>query len=124
MKRIFILPILLLTAQAPAHEHWAEVDRNGVVLRVIVADQEFINSGAVGNPARWVRTYKTRTQRHNYAAPGFTYDKSRDAFIPPKPFPSWVLDEGRLVYDAPKSYPRDGRVYKWNEDTLEWVESK
>lgn len=120
MKKLAILSLLLLCAQAPVRQHWAEVDASGVVLRVIVADQRFINSGAVGDPARWIRTYKDRSQRRNYAAPGYTYDTGRNAFIPPKPFPSWTLDEVTARWVPPVPVPQDGILYNWDEGSQTW----
>lgn len=84
------------TVQAPtepALTYFAELDQNDVVLRVIVADQEFIDSGAVGDPSQWVQTFLDGRQRKNYANPGDKFDRSRDAFVSPKPFPEAVLDE-------------------------------
>ena len=88
--------------------HFAEIDETNTVLRVIVAEQEFIDTGAVGDPSKWIQTsYNTRAgvhygqdgmpdsgepMRKNYAGIGYTYDATRDAFIPPKPYASWVLD--------------------------------
>tara|TARA_R100001129_G_scaffold183793_1_gene167042 strand:- start:1633 stop:1998 length:366 start_codon:yes stop_codon:yes gene_type:complete len=60
--------------------------------------------------------------RKNYAGIGFTYDTSRDAFIPPKPFTSWVFDETTCTWNPPVAYPSDSKLYRWNEDTTEWVE--
>jgi hypothetical protein len=60
--------------------------------------------------------------RKNYAGIGFTYDRTRDAFIPPKPFASWVLNEDTCLWGAPVAYPTDGKAYAWNEDTTNWVE--
>lgn len=59
--------------------------------------------------------------RKNFAGIGYTYDADRDAFIPPKPFDSWLLNEETCLWDAPISYPNDGNRYVWNEDTLTWV---
>lgn len=82
--------------------HFAEIDQNNIVQRVIVAEQDFIDSGAVGDPANWIQTsYNTfggthpegRPLRMNYAGIGYTYDPVRDAFIPPKPGEGWILDE-------------------------------
>jgi len=58
--------------------------------------------------------------RFNYAGIGYTYDASRDAFIPPKPFNSWTLNEDTCLWDAPTPYPTDGQFYRWNEDSLSW----
>lgn len=60
--------------------------------------------------------------RFNYAGIGYTYDEIRDAFIPPKPFDSWVLDEATCQWNSPIDYPQDGKMYRWNEESLSWVE--
>lgn len=111
--------------------HYAEVV-NGTVRRVIVAEQDFINSGAVGNASKWIQTsYNTFAGTHklggtplrkNFAGIGFTYDETRDAFIPPKPFQSWVLDENTCQWVAPIQPPQDWRNYRWEESKLNWVE--
>lgn len=112
--------------------HFAHVDENNIVTQVIVAEQDFINSGAVGDPASWVQTsYNTYAGQHknggtplrkNYAGIGYTYDAGRDAFIPPKPYNSWTLDEDTCLWNAPTPMPTDGKIYTWNEDTLSWNE--
>ena len=58
--------------------------------------------------------------RKNYAGIGFTYDETRDAFIPPKPFDSWTLNETSCLWESPVAYPTDGEIYKWNEENKEW----
>jgi hypothetical protein len=60
--------------------------------------------------------------RKNYAGIGYTYDAGRDAFIPPKPYASWVLNETNCLWDAPVAYPNDGKRYSWDEATTSWVE--
>lgn len=112
--------------------HFAHVDENNIVTQVIVAEQDFINSGAVGDPASWVQTsYNTYAGQHknggtplrkNYAGIGYSYDAGRDAFIPPKPYNSWTLDEDTCLWNAPTPMPTDGKIYTWNEDTLSWDE--
>ena len=102
--------------------HFAEVDNDGVVLRVIVAEQDFINSGAVGDSFRWIQTSYNHNFRKNFAGKGFTYDKVRDAFIPPHLFPSWTLVEDTCQWNAPTPYPDDGKEYNWDEDTTSWKE--
>ena len=121
--------------------HWAEIDENNLVVRVTVGTDDghewlVENIGGV-----WVQTsYNTRggvhynpetgqpsadqskALRYNYAGIGFTYDEDRDAFIPPKPFDSWVLDEGTCLWVAPIPYPEDGGEYTWDEDGGDWVE--
>jgi hypothetical protein len=101
--------------------HFAEIDNNNIVQRVIVAEQDFINSGAVGDSFRWVQTSYNNNFRKNYAGKGYTYDKTRDAFISPQPYPSWLLDEDTCRWDAPIPYPDDDKMYNWDEDTTSWV---
>jgi hypothetical protein len=110
--------------------HFAKVE-NGVVTQVIVAEQDFINSGHVGDPSSWIQTsYNThggqhpegRPLRKNYAGIGYTYDADRDAFISPKPFESWVLDEETCLWSAPTPMPDDGKIYTWDEEQTSWVE--
>jgi hypothetical protein len=107
--------------------HFAEI-KDGIVQRVIVAEQEFIDSGAASGT--WVQTsYNTyggqhpegRPLRKNYAGAGCVYDSARDAFYAPQPYPSWVLDEETCLWQAPVAYPADGGQYSWNEESLSWV---
>ena len=65
---------------------------------------------------------QSKAFRKNYAGIGYYYDPIRDAFIPPKPFPSWTLNEDTCLWDSPVSYPNDGKMYEWNEDILNWIE--
>jgi hypothetical protein len=108
--------------------HFAKVE-NSIVTQVIVADQDVIDSGIFGTG--WVQTsYRTilgqhpegRPLRKNYASIGFTYDSVRDAFIAPKPFSSWILNEETCGWEAPTPMPTDGKLYSWNEEQLAWVE--
>lgn len=111
--------------------HFAKVN-NGVVVQVIVAEPEFFNTFVDTSPGEWIQTsYNTYGGAHrlggtplrkNYAGIGFTYDAQRDAFIPPKPFPSWVLDEETCLWNAPVAYPTDGKNYQWDEQTTNWIE--
>ena len=101
--------------------HFAEIDNNNIVQRVIVAEQDFINSGAVGDSFRWVQTSYNNNFRKNYAGKGYTYDKTRDAFISPQPYPSWSLNEDTCRWDAPTPMPDDGKSYDWDEDNTSWV---
>lgn len=118
--------------------HFAEIDASNVVTRVIVAEQEFIDSGLVGDPKNWIQTsYNTRggihyapntntpdggiALRKNFAFVGGTYDPARDAFIPPKPYASWVLNEQTCLWEAPVPYPADGQTYAWDEAAVNWV---
>jgi len=110
--------------------HFAKVE-NGIVTQVIVIDQETLNTGNWGDPSSWVQTsYNThggqhpegRPLRKNYAGIGYTYDTGRDAFIPLKPFASWVLNETTCQWDAPVAMPTDNKMYRWDEATTSWVE--
>lgn len=96
--------------------HFAEIDKDGIVLRVIVAEQDFINSGSVGDSFNWVQTSYNNNFRKNYAGTGYVYDKERDAFIPPQPYDSWLLNEDTCRWEAPVPYPDDGKDYEWKED--------
>ena len=100
--------------------HFAKLNNN-VVTEVIVAEQDFINSGAVGDSFLWVQTSYSGSFRKNYASVGDTYDKTRDAFIEPKPFASWTLSESTCQWTAPTAYPDDGEMYSWDEDTTAWI---
>ena len=100
--------------------HFAKIDNTNTVTNVIVAEQDFINSGKVGDSFLWVQTSYNGNFRKNYAGVGYTYDKTRDAFIPKKPYASWILNEDTCIYEAPVAYPEDGESYKWNETTTTW----
>jgi len=99
---------------------FAEIDSAGIVQRVIVAESAEWCEQALGG--EWVETFKDRSQRTHYASAGYTYDPERDAFIPPKPFESWVLDETTCLWVAPVDMPDDGKEYRWDEDSTSWVE--
>lgn len=117
--------------------HFAQIDDNNTVTQVIVIDQETLNTGLWGDPARWIQTsYNTRggihygpddqpdsgvALRKNYAGIGYLYDSVRDAFIPPRPYASWTLDETSCLWTAPVQYPTDGRYYVWDEQIVNWV---
>ena len=72
--------------------------------------------------AVWKQTSYNGKIRKNYAGVGHTYDETRDAFIPPKPFPSWTLVEDTCQWTAPSAMPDDGKMYEWNEETTSWKE--
>ena len=111
--------------------HFAKVN-NGIVEQVIVAEPEFFQTFVDSSPGEWIQTsYNTHGGVHtlggtplrkNYAGIGYTYDSQRDAFIPPKPFASWVLNDDTCLWAAPVAMPDDGKQYQWNEDTQAWVE--
>ena len=100
--------------------HFAQI-KDGIVQRVIVAEQDFIDSGAVGDPASWIQTSYNGTIRKNFAGIGYVYDKSRDAFIPPQPFFSWSLNENTCRWKPPVKMPTDGKMYAWDEKTKNWI---
>jgi len=66
---------------------------------------------------------QSKALRKNYAGVGYAFDEERDAFIPPKPFESWLLDEESCLWESPVEYPTDGELYQWDEETLAWVEA-
>ena len=116
--------------------HFAQLDENNVVLQVIVvANEELMENGVesehkgiafcktlLGADTNWVQTSYNATIRKNYAGIGFTYDEERDAFIAPKPFPSWVLNEETCIWEAPIAKPTDNKLYTWDESTVSWIE--
>jgi len=102
--------------------HFAKLDSNNIVENVIVAEQDFINSGAVGDSFLWVQTSYNGNFRGKYASIGDTWDKVNEVFISPQPYPSWTLNEDTCIYEAPIAYPTDDLMYSWDEDTTSWVE--
>jgi len=115
--------------------HFAELNDNNIVQRVIVVhNNELLDSDGVEQESlgiefckslfggTWKQTSYNSNIRKNFAAIGYTYDNTRDAFISPKPYPSWVLDEETCIYVPPVSPPDDGKQYDWDEETVNWVE--
>ena len=117
--------------------HFAEIDENNIVKRVIVAEQDFIDSGAVGDSSNWIQTsYNTGggvhyapnsnepddgvALRKNFAGIGYTYDSDKDAFYQPQPYPSWLLNEDSCQWESPIPRPDDDKRYKWNEENQSW----
>ena len=119
--------------------HYAKI-RNGIVTKVIVAEPEFFDNFVDDSAGEWIQTsYNTRggihyqpdtdipsddqskALRKNYAGVGYSYDANRDAFIPSKPYDSWVLDEASCLWNAPTPYPDDDKNYDWDESTQQWV---
>jgi len=107
--------------------HFAELDNNNIVIRVLVVadDQEHRGHDFLANDlglgGRWVQTSYNRRIRKNYAGIGYNYDETRDAFIPPKPYDSWVLNEDTCQWEPPIPYPSEG-IWQWDEATLSWLE--
>lgn len=115
--------------------HFAKLDDNNVVTQVVVVDnrdtadafgveKEHIGAAFLERVLGgvWKQTSYNNKIRKNYAGIGFTFDAQRDAFIPPKPFDSWVLVEESCQWNPPVPYPDDGKPYTWDESNLQWVE--
>ena len=111
--------------------HFAKVV-DGIVTQVIVAEPEFFQTFVDSSPGEWIQTsYNTHGGQHrnggtplrkNYAGIGYSYDRTKDAFIPPKPYPSWVLNEDTCLWGAPTPMPTDDKTYIWDETTTSWKE--
>ena len=111
--------------------HFAKVV-DGIVTQVIVAEPEFFQTFVDSSPGEWIQTsYNTHGGQHrnggtplrkNYAGVGYSYDRTKDAFIPPKPFASWVLNDTTCLWDAPTPMPTDDKFYEWDETTTSWKE--
>lgn len=118
--------------------HYAKI-LNNKVINVIVAEAEFFETFVDDSPGEWIQTsYNTRggihyepdsqtpsedqskSLRKNFAGVGYTYDKDKDAFIPPKPFDSWTLNEDTCLWQSPIPQPNDDNTYDWNEETQQW----
>ena len=109
--------------------HYAQIE-NGIVTQVIVAEQDFIDSGAVGPASEWIQTsYNTQGGVHtlggtplrgNYAGVGYTYDADADVFYAPQPYPSWTIAAPTWTWQPPTPYPTDGGIYVWTESTTSW----
>lgn len=113
--------------------HFAELDGDLTVTRVIVVnnnelldefgvEQELLGRQFCANllGGSWIQTSYNGTVRKNFAGIGYKYDPVLDAFISPKPYPSWTLDESTCQWQAPVPYPNDGNLYIWNEETQSW----
>ena len=115
--------------------HFAQLDPNNIVLRVIVVANSDITVNGQENEAkgiafcqslfgpdtRWAQTSYTGKMRKRYAGVGYSFDEQRDAFIPPRPYPSWSLDSQTCDWVAPIPMPNDGSWYMWDESTQSWV---
>ena len=99
------------------------IEKVEVVSNDIATDEQtgvdFLNT-LYGTRDTWKQTSYNGNIRKNFAGIGFTYDQTRDAFIPPKPYPSWILDEDTCLWEAPVAKPDDGQNYEWNESTKQW----
>lgn len=116
--------------------HFAQLDNN-IVLTVIAVDNSALNDlpfpesepvgidfcrSLYGQDTNWKQTSYNASFRKNYAGIGYTYDDVLDAFIPPQPYPSWLLNTQTCQWEAPVLYPDDGKIYGWDETTQTWVE--
>lgn len=115
--------------------HFAQLDDNNHVIQVIVVndsdtcDHNGVEQESIGVAfcqmlfgGQWIQTSYNAKFRKNYAGIGYMYDSERDAFIPPQPYASWVLNEAACAWEAPVSMPTDGKRYQWNETTQAWEE--
>lgn len=119
--------------------HFAELDQDNIVLQVIVVGNDSINNlpfpesepvgisfcqSLLGAETRWAQTSYNANFRYNYAGIGYTFDPlaaPNGAFIPPKPYPSWLLNTNTFQWEPPVPYPTDGGIYEWDEETQSWV---
>lgn len=112
--------------------HFAELNEDNVVIRVVVISNSEIEGDEETNgtarcqelfgvDTRWKQTSYNRSFRKNYAGPGYAYDAERDAFVPPKPYESWTLNEETCNWEAPKAMPDDGKPYFWDEGLRRWI---
>jgi len=115
--------------------HFAKLDENNVVTQVVVVgnkdtsdangvEKEYIGAAFCERllGGTWKQTSYNGNMRKNYAGIGYTYNADIDAFVPPKPFTSWVLNNETAQWEAPTPMPQDGKMYKWDEATTSWVE--
>ena len=105
--------------------HFAKLDENNIVTGVYVVGDEYEATYAEWRKEfgeMYVQTSYNNRIRFNYAGSGYSYDEARDAFSAPKPFNSWVLNENTCRWISPIAYPSDGKDYRWNEESVSWVE--
>ena len=112
--------------------HFAKLENNVVTQVIVVSNQDILDEQGQESEEKgiafcsnllggtWKQTSYNGNIRKNYAGIGYTYDEGRDAFIPPKPYNSWLLDETTCQWKAPVDYPTDDKRYTWNEETLAW----
>ena len=108
--------------------YFAKLGLNSKVVETIHIGDEYVPTEKAGieylqkhiNYPFWVQTFKDRSQRKNFAGIGYTYDEDRDAFIPKKPYNSWILNEDTCLWEAPMVKPEDDNRYNWNEDNQTW----
>ena len=109
--------------------HFAEIDENNIVTRVLVVDNSLEHRGQdflandVGLGGTWIQTSYNRNFRGNFAGIGYFYDSDLDVFYKPQPYPSWTLDTTNWIWVAPVAYPEDELLYDWDEESQSWVEA-
>lgn len=114
--------------------HFAKIDSNGIVVDVIVINNDVLLENGVESEQKgkdfiqslfgsgtWVQTSYNGSIRKNYAGVGYTYNSDKDAFIPPKPYPSWVLNESTCRWEAPEAHPGDNQICDWDEENQKWI---
>ena len=114
--------------------HFAKIDSNGIVTQVIAVKNDILLENGVEKEQKgkdfiqglfgagtWVQTSYNGNIRKNYAGIGYTYDSAKDAFIPPKPFASWALNESTCLWEAPVDRPADGTICEWDEENQQWI---
>lgn len=116
--------------------HFARINKDWIVEEVIaVANDVLLNALGIecdwlgeqfcqqlyGAHTKWIQTSYSGSKYKNFAGIGYSFDPCRHAFIPPKPFPSWILDEAKCLWEAPVSHPNDGHVYTWDEESISWI---
>jgi hypothetical protein len=133
MVGLLLLSFYIKQVKEKIMAHFAQIENNLVTQVIVVDNNDIIDEQ--GNELEsvgiqfctdllggtWVQTSYNGNMRKNYAGIGDTYDSTRDAFIPPTPFPSWVFDETTFQWDAPVPYPEDGGKYEWDEATTSWL---
>ena len=116
--------------------HFAKINNENIVEQVLVVNNEVLLKSdgteselkgkqfliSVFGISKWIQTSYNGTIRKNFAGLGYKYDSTRDAFVPPQPFESWILNEETCLWDSPILYPSDDKIYNWNEDILNWEE--
>lgn len=105
--------------------HFAKIE-NGIVTNVVVVDNEHESYGEqylndLGIDGTWIQTSYSASIRKNFAGIGYSYNENLDAFVPPKPFASWILDEETCKWYAPSNAPDDDYAYAWDEDSTSWI---
>ncbi len=101
--------------------HFAKIDSNNIVTKVIVSEKDFINTGSVGDEFLWVQTSYNDNFRGKFAGIGDTYDSTKNKFIKPQPYTSWTLDSND-EWQSPVVYPNDSKFYQWDEAITNWKE--